>query len=235
MLKHKLNLVDSQPAAVPPLADDPEFAKAAALLAALSARYDLVKDVISLVELEEYLRPRAFDPRSPTDIEMRHRLRFLRAKVKTAEAFEPASAAGRPEIEKALRLLEGADVPAPITPAAKLEQCRRQMAVLDEALRAQNEILEEIRARKALELAHRLARRNDELLVAHYRAAQELARTTAAVRELHAEILMAGYGPPRSDVMPAFLTRGALLLGSESDWNSDVAVVRRQLEQRGIL
>jgi hypothetical protein len=234
MLK-KLSIDDSQ-LPVPPLAEDAEFAPAAQLLSALSARYELVKDVITLVQLEEYLRPRAFNPKSPADIEARHRLRFLRAKVKLGEIYEPVATAGvRPEIAKAMKLLQGEPVAAPITPAARLEQCHRELAVLDDAIRAQNEILEEIRARKALELAQRLARRNDELLVAHFRAAQQLVRATAAVRELHAAVIAGGYGPPRSDFMPAYLARGALLLGEETVHGSDISTVRRQLEQRGLV
>lgn len=221
---------------IPALGEDPEYRPAAALLATLEAKHRALTDLIEMLELERHLRTRPLDSKSTTSLEQHARLRRLKAAVAaTREPKAPASANELPEIAEALALIAGKPVRPPPDMAAQLAKLREDRDVIERAIRVQSEVVEDIRATKAYALAQRLADRNNALLIEHFRAAQELVRATAAVRALHADVTRAGYGLPRTDIMLSPLLRGALLLGNEVDWNSEIATLRRFLESKGLL
>ncbi len=232
-------VVREREAEITPIADDPDYAEADTLLSALRSKHAEISTLIETLELEQWLGPRPADPRSESDRQLRWRLRKLRAALSISAVLpQPiaATAAGGPDLQAALQLLRGEKVaPAPSVPE-QIEAAKRDLAVLDIAIHAQAEVVETIRAAKALEVSHRIAPRNDALLVKRYRVMQALAAVERELCELHARFIECGYGPhPRSDITPFPAVRASLVLGTEDTWNSEISMHRRYLEGRGIL
>lgn len=222
---------------VPDLHADPEFRQAEQLLSAFKAKLATLNDTILMLTLERDLVGRPSDDKSMLGAEIRARHAWLRASLAT-EAVGQAGAhasADKPEIVAGLMLLRGErQDPTPDIPA-RIAKIREDVEVILAAIRAQSDVVETIRDRKSFELAERLRKHHDGMLLQAYRAAQELAVATTAIQSLHAEFHRRGYGAPRSDILPPVLTRGGQLLGRESDWSSDIAMTRRTLEARGIM
>jgi hypothetical protein len=108
------------------------------------------------------------------------------------------------------------------------------IGVLDEAVRAQLEVVETIREEVSARYAKQLKPEWDRHVLAMYRSAQTLSASTTRFRQFRYEIIQAGI-VGNSQVLRAPNVRAPLQLGAESDFGSEISSWRRLLEQWGLL
>jgi hypothetical protein len=223
---------------IPRLADDPEYAAAATLLAAFHARLGRINAGREALGYEAHFERRG-DPREDSDQDRFLRERWM-ALRKASEEPEPLSRpldkapAPSPAIAAGLKVLGGEAVTTTPDRATRLAELDRLAAILGDAIREQTEIRDEIAGRLSRRYSEQLAPGWNAAQLAMYRAAQELARTAEQVRDLRWRMTDAGIQPP-SDLIKMPPVRAPLFLGSETDWNSEISGWRRLLEEWSIL
>jgi hypothetical protein len=233
---------DKTKALITRLDADPAYAEAAAVLRVLQDGLSAIERDRDSAVVEDHLR------RSPSD----SHAGALRARLKANRSASPppAQVAGNSSkspaaVAEALELLKaGADrraVLAGISARPARPDHRQVIADLEEnaaviraGIAAQQRVIDSIRGSASAALADRLRAGHRDLVLKQFRAAQHFAAATDALRQLRSEILAAGF-EFRSDVLPEPTSRAALILGSESDWNSEVNGLRRLLEELGII
>jgi len=219
---------------VPRLADDPEYAAAAALLAAFRERCERLKVERDGRDLEKYLAGRDVDSRSTTDVQLRKRLAAFLALPPIGVAPEGFAPAEFPALRLGLAILAGTPAPAPLDHEARRRELDNQIDTLWAAACEQHEIVEELASRLTLEIATEIKPVWDALQVEMYRAAQELARCARRVREFRSEINSAGVREC-SHVLSMPNVRSPLILGDETQWDSEISGWRRILEAKGLI
>jgi hypothetical protein len=225
---------------IPNLSDDVEFAEANELLTRFNTKFTWLNDRLALLDIETYFAttPRGGEADTERDALLRARMAALRAGTATATDRSSTAAeqdqAKAPEIAAGIAVLAGKDV-ATSVPAEQLAKLRQDRETIRSAIFVQHAVVDDIRNRKSYDLAVWLKETNDRLIVEHYRCAQSVVRSTAAIEDLHQEIMRAGFGLPRSDLLPAPLLGGARALGKETDWGSQISMLRRRLEARGVI
>lgn len=223
--------------AIPDLRSDPEYAEAAGLLTAFEEKRREINDRILLLTIEHHFATRPKQSSSGNDADLRYQERKLRDALSKTSGKKPSvtDADQAPEIVAGIRLLRGEHIPPQPDRPSQIAKLREQLAVVDNAIMALAPVIEAVRSQKNFELSQRLAAYNNELTLNHYRACVEVVRSVAALRNLHTSVVRAGYGELRSDIAPETIARATLLLGLESESDSQVSTLRRHLEQRGIL
>jgi hypothetical protein len=158
------------------------------------------------------------------------------ARLAKLRATMPQKAAGPVSADHPAAVLAGLELLRSKVPVRRVDtralkaQLRDGRGVLREALFAQHAVDLEIRDRLSMELAKKKAAEHRALVVTQFRAAQQLAAATDAIRNFHRAISEAGY-MSRPDLLPAPSSRGALILGSESDFDSEITKMRQTLEE----
>jgi hypothetical protein len=190
-----------------------------------------------LLGIEQYLAGGASKTRS-NKLRQEERAARLRAELgrDTAPTVQPPGEMP-PEVERALAVLndEAAALKGPPKPAARMALLQDIKVIVEEAIRAVDAQLEELRRSLAYEQAVRLQKRHGALLLQLFRAAQQFSEKAAEEHLLRAAFTGAAY-PPRWDLLPAPGVLGAILvLGRETEWESQLSEYRRFLEQRGLL
>jgi hypothetical protein len=219
-----------EPAESPPetLADDPSFAAEAATLAKLEAASARV-----LRELDWHQMRAAgsggLSSTSPRRQAVERRIAVL------GEEFSRQHDDGD-VLAIALALADGDEgLASPPDREGRVAVLHGHDRLLRNAIAAQADIVDRIRSDLSVDHAERLRPAHDDLLIAIYRAAQALSCAMDAERQFRADaILSRGYSWCPS-IVPAPDLSGALLLGSETDFNSEIARWRRFLEARGVL
>jgi hypothetical protein len=227
-------LRDPAEVVIPRLADDPQYAEATTLLSNFTDRLDWLRREKDRVDLDHYLSGREVNPKSETDRSLRARLALLNSHAAAAPVALAAPDAPSPAIALALSVLAGQPVAPVLDHKAQIAEIWRQIDAIEAAIREQNEVCENIAGELTLRYAKQIKPAWDQVQIEWYRAAQELARQTKRVHQLRAAITAAGIRS-RSDVLAMPNVRSPLMLGDETNWNSEIAGWRRILEKLGIL
>ena len=208
---------------------DPRFAAASAILRTLEDGMRQIDREADALRVEDHLARQPGDARAPM---MRERLKQLRSD--TGRPAAPASSSDMPaSVSAALELLHGTRAPRRDRRAA-LRQLEEDRAVIHEGIIAQTVVVDSLRDELSTALARRLTDQHRELVLAQYRAAQSLSAATAAEMALRREVTAAGF-IWKPELLPAPVLRSALLVGTESDFDSEISRTRRQLEELKIL
>jgi hypothetical protein len=142
-----------------------------------------------------------------------------------------------PEVDEALDVLFR-DQPASLPyqrDAERLGVIADRRIKFDAALRALESLTEKLRSEATAQLHTRLHKAHEALLMELYRASQTFARAIAVERQFRSAITGAGYAA-RPDLTPMPIVAGAgLVLGNESDWESQISQFRRYLEARKLV
>jgi hypothetical protein len=167
---------------------------------------------------------------------LRRRLAELRASAPRAAKQASAPEGAPSEVTAALELLRTGARPPRRDVRRVLEQLDRDIATVNEGLVAQKNIVaclkDELSAQ--VQTARGIKSAWDAIRIAKYRAAQALAAATDDERALWRSIIEAGY-TRRDDLLPTPVLRAALVLGSESEFDSEISRARRWLESAEVL
>jgi hypothetical protein len=209
------------------------FATAAAILRALQAGLAGIERERDALRIEDYLGQSRLreDPRADV---LRARLKQLRGPAPSAPQSSPAAANVPPAVHAALELLRAGTRPPRRDLQRALEQLVEDADIVHAAILAQQAIVDSLKDELSADVSRQCKSAHRELLLAQYRAAQLLAVATDAERELRRSVTGAGY-TFRDDLLPAPMLRSALILGSENEFDSEIARVRRQLEEWKVL
>jgi hypothetical protein len=219
----------------------PRFATAAAILRTLQEGQRTIESRLDALRVEERLAFASTET-STQRLRMQQRLKELRA------AAPPTSAASaKPDsqlpaaVSAALELLRTGISPARGDArrtrkdfAQDRERLEDDREIVHRAVVLQQSAVDALRGELSCELARELLPAHRELVLAQFRAAQQLAATTDAEMEFRRKVTEAGY-TWRDDLLRAPALRSALILGSESYFDSEVGRMRRQLEEWEVL
>jgi hypothetical protein len=230
-------LTKSEPAEVviPCVADDPTFAAAAELLSAFRTRLERLNRERMRLILERELDGKPVDPKSETDATLRRRLAALRADPPLLPHALPAMpGATPPAIALGLEVLAGNAITPPPDHAARMREIDRQIDALGPAINEQGAVCDALADELTLRYARQLKPAWDALQLEMYRAAKELSRATRRVQDFRVAITGAGIRS-RTDILAMPNVRAPLVLGDETNFDSEISGWRRILERLGIL
>jgi hypothetical protein len=228
---------DSPAARMPRVVDDARFAAASALLRTFTDHLALLERQRMRLILERELEGKAVDPRSANDAGLRARLASLRADpplVPAASGRTPLPHAPSPAIAAAIAIVHGAPLAAVPDHGAQLAEIDRRHAAIREAIFEQTDECDRIANELSFKFCLELQPRWDAAQVRMFRAAQALASAAQHVRDLRRDMVDAGIRP-LSQVIRMAPVRSPLVLGSEMDWNSELAGWKRLLDSWGLL
>jgi hypothetical protein len=200
----------------------------------LRSHLERLVDEAGLIDIERFLTfnstkrgPRIDDQRA-----MRDR---LKAKLRKPEPEAPKPGDLPPSILAALQVF-GPDKPKDTKPELRLADLQEKQVVVEAGLRDVHALIEDLRATAAYETARALQKRHQALCVDVFRAAQKLSEAAFAESSLREAFVAAGFRA-RSDLLPSAVAElpSTLLLGSESQWSSQISQFRRLLTSRGLL
>jgi hypothetical protein len=225
---------------------DPRFKKAD-VMQTLERELGSREAEIGALTAEEYLgRPSTSlgDPDGRTrgnKLRLHSRNAAIAARVVRHRASAPAQKGEEPEtgglpseVAEALALIADSRPPSRLSRAKVIEQLRSDADVIRGAIFALRPIIDALRDELSSALAQRLGSAHRQLVLSQFRAAQQLAAATDAEAELRKTVIDAGF-VWRPDLLRGPQLRGALVLGSESTFDSDISRARRMLEELGIL
>lgn len=221
--------------AIPRLSDDAAYAQAADLLAAFRARLALIETEKERLDIQRHFALRARENDSETDTLLRARLaRLDKALVANVPAAPPeATEAPAAAAAAGLAVLNGGTAPPPPDHAAQVRELARQHDVIRAAIFAQTEVVDRIADEVSFRFAKQITPAWNALQLEVYRAAQELSRAVQRVHEMRSRITSAGIRG-RSDLLLTPNVRAPLMLGSETQFDSEISGWRRILERLGI-
>jgi hypothetical protein len=210
------------------LADDPSFAAEAATLAKLEAAAARVAREL------EYHQMRAAGGAGLSSASPRRQATEQRLAALSEEFSRPHD---DPDVLAIARALADGDegLAAPPDREGRVATLRWHDRLLATAISAQAEIVERIRGDLSTDHAERVRADHDRLLIDIYRAAQQLSRAMDAERQFRADTIIARGYTWKPSLTPEPALGGALLLGSETDFGSELATWRRFLEARGTI
>ena len=223
-------IVDAVKSALKPIHEDPRYAEPAGVLRTLTDGLQKLENEIQALRLEEHLATRPNDVRAPM---MRDWLKQLRPNVPLpilaldSDSAKDSDSTIRTGIE-AIR--GGAVATVPANRKAAIEALEVRAERVRQARRAQQSIVDRVHNELSAEMAQSVQAEHRKLIVAQYRAAQAFSAATEAEQAFHRTVTAAGY-QFRSDILPAPGFRAALVLGFESQTDSEIARVRRFLEE----
>ena len=221
----------------PRVADDAEFAAASALLTTFREHLALLERQKMRLILERELDGKPADPRSSNDTNLRARVAALRADPPFTPATPGRAAlpnAPSPTIAAALAIVDGAPMPPTLDHGAQLVEIARRHAAVRQAIFEQTEECDRITNEVSFRLCLEIQPRWDAAQVRMFRAAQALAAAAEHVKELRRDMIDAGIRP-LSHVIKMAPVRSPLVLGSEEDWNSELAQWARLLKEWNLI
>ncbi|MGA8094769.1 MAG: hypothetical protein WB823_10955 [Steroidobacteraceae bacterium] len=208
------------------------FADASAVLRTLGDGLAQIEAAADVVRIEGYLADKPSDARAQI---LRDRLARHRGTAKPQEHPSAVSADVPATVREALELLRGGARHARrIDRKARLLQLADDREVIREAIIVQQGIVDGIRSELSERVARSVAAEDRALALEEYRCAQKLAAAAAARLKLRSSIVAGGY-IWRTDLMVPGPLRASLILGSESDFDSNISLTRLLLEQWKIL
>ena len=137
------------------------------------------------------------------------------------------------EIARGLSILQGHLVEEPDR-EERIRVLRSHVRELDKAVRAQDDVIRDLRGEMSYRLSQRIEPYYTTQQVELFRICREMAAWSDAMKAFFAEAGAAGY-ELRSDILPAPRLTAPLHLGSEEQWDSQISHFRRDLIQRGLL
>jgi hypothetical protein len=205
---------------------------------------DRIQDERDLLSIERYLSggmsaSGVGAPKGPKAKEFAERRDQLKKKLKVSTVEAPPR---QPDVVPP-EVRAGIEVFAPIQAAKAPKSYETRLAelssmedVVSTAIFVNTSKINDLRSDVGFEQAQRLKGKNDELLVGIFRCSQRLAEAYEQQRQLRAAYVRGGY-TTRNDVLPGpeGLTGALLLMGVESDWNSQLSQYRKFLQARGLL
>jgi len=227
-------LRDAAEVTIPRLSDDPEYAAAAALLSDFEGRLEWLNAERARIDLAEFLRLKAPDPKSETDKMLHARLATMNANAASAPVSAVAPGSPSPAIAAGIAVLNGATPPPDADHRTQRTALDRQIDRLNSAAVEQQEEVKRIAGELTFRYAKQLQPAWNQLQIEMYRAAQELARSAKRIREFSSAINAAGI-QSRTDILATPNVRSPLILGDESFYDSEISGWRRVLERMGIL
>jgi hypothetical protein len=223
---------------MPRIADDAEFAAASALLGTLRDHLGLLERQKMRLTIERELDGKPVNLRSPNDTSLRARLAALRADPPlvpvTSSGRSAFPSASSQVIAAALAIVDGAPLPPVLDHGAQLAEIDRRHAAVRAAIFEQTEECDRISNEVSYKACLEIRPRWDAAQLQMFRAAQALAAAAEHVKELRRDMVSSGIRP-LSHVIKMAPVRSPLVLGSETDWNSELAQWGRILESWGLL
>jgi hypothetical protein len=230
-LQRSLNIVrfEDLPAAKPLLAIE----------RTLTTSLQRIKDERDLIHVERYLSGAMQGLAAPTGEkakEFRERRDKLKAKLKVGTAEPPAPKADAlPEtIVRALEVFSDKPVKDRPAPGARLAELDEMEIVVSAGIYDISALIAALRGDAGYDQAAALQKHHGALSLQLFRAAQKFAEAAEAERSLRTAFTSAGYSP-RYDVLPGMQLSAVLVLGSESDYASQLSQYRRFLQDKGLL
>jgi hypothetical protein len=228
----------------PSISDNVNYAAAATILRRLENGLATLEAELDAQNIEHHLgsvlstnkKPRP-DSRNAT---LKARLDKHRAKVVTANAADekPAAVKLPAPVAAALDIIAGS---RPVTrtnrPEYRRELIKQMESDRDEILKGihvQQAIVDDLRNELSGDMARRLQPDHKKLMLAQFRAAQAFAAATDDEAQFRISVIGAGY-MWRADLLQGPQLRAALVLGSESTFDSDISRARRMLEDLNVL
>jgi hypothetical protein len=218
--------------AISTIAEHPRFAEATTILRTLESGYAAIEGEVDALRIEGYL---ARQPKGQRAEVLRNRLKGHRAVNPDKHAPAPIPKDLAPTVAAAMELLNAGVRPVRRDRKALIAQLEEDRDLLARAVREQQGVVDGLRDELSAQAAERLKAQHRELVLAQFRAAQQFAAATDALKELQRFVVVEGGYLWRADLLPAPSSRGALVLGSEIDFDSDVSRMRRLLEELTIL
>jgi hypothetical protein len=207
----------------------------------LKAHAQRIADETALIHTERYLAGSAgasgaVPPKGAKAQEFREKRDRLKAKLKVG-AQEPA----KPQpgdlpgsVVRALAVFESNAPKDRPTQGARLAELADMQIVVEDGISAVRILIDEQRRDASYDEAQKLQKRHGELSVLLFRAAQAFAEAAEAERSLRSAHTSAGYSP-RYDVLPGLQLGAVLVLGTESDYASQISQYRRFLQSKGLI
>jgi hypothetical protein len=219
---------------IPQMRDDPEFAAASEMLSVFNAHLERLQQEQTRLRLVEHFGSSKPGSDRPSDSHLRARLAELNKLAPVSGPIPEGPKAPTPAIAAALDVIRGVPVEQPPDMQAQMRAVEVRIDILSAARGEQLTILQQIKDRKTLEFSQMLSPQWNAMQLELYRAAQEFARVTDRVRAFRASINAAGIGS-RSDLLLQPNVRAPLILGSESEWTSEISGWRRVLQTLRII
>jgi hypothetical protein len=211
---------------------DPRLRGPLELLGAFETRQHLLERARLRLTYQHHFAGRLPSDDSEADKPLRARLRELERdpplQPTPARALPTASAA----ISRGLQILAGEKVEVAPTIAGQIVEIDRQLSALGAAISEQKEIVNAIAADLAVEYGKELLPTWNDAVLAMYRAAQELSRSTTRFRELRGACIANGI---RTEILRSPNVSAPLVLGDETDPQSQISFWRRTLEDWRVL
>lgn len=163
------------------------------------------------------------------------RMANLREAMGPGKAEPPISSDGvHPDVRAALLLAEGAALPERHDREADTARLKTE---IEQIKRAQAIVAEEYDALRhemsgAVYRQHLAQQR--AVLVSKFEAAMALVTAVSTERQMIAEMLQAGYAH-LPDIWTSPPLRGAAMLGTTQEWDSEISTFRRTLQQLGVI
>jgi hypothetical protein len=171
--------------------------------------------------------------REQTRVQLGANLRRLRADAPAATQVPANADAASKAILDAMSVLRGEPAVPPLGHDKKIAAIDAGIDALDLAIREQTTVRDAIVGELTHEYAKQLKGAWDRLQLEFYRSAQEFSRNTRRVNDVRARIVAAGFRDSQLLMTPR--VNAPIVLGYETDWNSEIAEWRRGLERMGIL
>jgi hypothetical protein len=209
----------------------------------LKASLQRIMDERDLIHTERYLSGAMGSlgiapPTGEKAKEFRERRDRLKAKLKVGTVEPPAPKADAlPEtITRAALEVFSPDkvVKEGPTPGARLAELDEMEITVSAGLHDVSALVRDLRGDAGYDQAAALQKHHGALSLQLFRAAQKFAEAAEAERSLRTAFTSAGY-PPRYDVLSGLQLSAVLVLGSESDYASQLSQYRRFLQDKGLL
>jgi hypothetical protein len=211
--------------------------------AELSRLRDLEKGQRRLEREISRLRAERHLERRPNDKRALAALKALESRAAEDGEASTATPAGASESPAPSAVTEAFDIINDSTPAAspppvdrneRADRLEKRLPKLLKGIRAQSELVEQLRYELSVELASRLKAHQRAAALAIFRAAQALAAAVDSEEALRATVLENGF-LWLPELLPSPKLHSALVLGSETDPGSEISRVRRLLEDLKVL
>jgi hypothetical protein len=207
----------------------------------LKANLERIADETALIHVERYLSGAmgalgASPPKGAKAEEFREKRDRLRAKLKvgTPEPAKPQAEDLPDSVRRALEVFSDKKEKDRPSQAARLAELADMEIIVSEGIGAVRALIDEVRRDASYDEAAKLQKRHGELSLALFRAAQQFAEAAEAERSLRTAFTGAGYSP-RYDQLPGLQLGAVLVLGTESDYASQLSQYRRFLQDKGLL
>jgi hypothetical protein len=207
----------------------------------LKASLQRIMDERDLIHIERHLSGAmgsqgVVAPTGEKAKEFKERRDRLKTKLKVGSVEPPAPKPGAlpDSIVRALEVFSDKAVKDRPAPGARLTELDEMEIVVTAGLYDISAMIRDLRADAAHDEAQKLKKRHGELSLELFRCAQKFAESAERERSLRAAFTSAGYSPMHH-ILPGLQLSSVLVLGSESDYTSQLSSYRRFLEDRKLL